>query len=87
MQEQPRKRDGRYAQVEACDACGKNAGYPNHNTDDEVCGNGDGPGFFLCNRKTCGKRYENLGVEDRRTLFAAQRAKNDAAAALRQKVA
>jgi hypothetical protein len=68
-------RSGRYKKSFLCDACGRPAG-AEPGTDDEVCHGGDGPGFFLCHRATCGKKYESLAVEERRALYTAQREKN-----------
>ncbi len=67
--------------VQLCDGCGRSfdTDEPDaHCTDAEVCGGGDGPGFFLCAK--CGNAG-GLGVEARRTLYTEQRAKNDAAKA------
>jgi hypothetical protein len=70
-------RSGRYRKSPACDGCGKPCG-TNYFTDDEVCGSGDGPGFFLCDRARCCKKRD-LDVEGRRALYTAQRAINDGA--------
>lgn len=61
-----------------CDCCGENTRYPRHYTDEEVCGNGDGPGFFLCGRAACSVRYDGLDVEARRAIFTEGRAANNA---------
>lgn len=74
--DQPRATDGRYSSKPACDACGKPC-TGEHFTDDEVCGGSDGPGFYLCGRVRCiAKRPD--GLEDRRTYYTAQRARNEA---------
>ena len=62
-----RERNGRYATRELCDGCNKPVG-TNYYTDDEVCGGGDGPGFFICERKR-----EGLTVEQRQALYEANR--------------
>lgn len=81
----PRNRedDGRYAREPGCDSCGKpcagrgdDCGYM---TDDDVCQGSDAPGFHLCYRKRCAKRYESLKVDQRRALFTRQRAENQLA--------
>jgi len=77
MKHDTRDRSGRYAQSPACDACGKPVGVE-YGTDNEVCGATDGPGFFLCHRARCAKKLEGLTVEERRTLYTAQRNKNRA---------
>ncbi len=61
-----------------CDACGKVAG-DDHYTDDEVCDGGDGPGFFLCTRRSCMARRDRPeleGVEERRAFYTARRTAN-----------
>jgi len=50
---------GRYESTAACDACGRPTG-ADYFTDDEVCGNGDGPGFRLCARSLCMARRDVL---------------------------
>lgn len=76
---QPRNTDGRFSTKPACDACGKPC-TGEHFTDGEACGSSDGPGFYLCERKRCeAKRPE--GLEERKAFYAAQREKNEAAAA------
>ncbi len=70
-------RSGRYRKSNPCDACGKPVGTAYY-TDEEVCGNTDGPGFFLCDRARCCKNRD-LDTEGRRALYTAQRAINDAA--------
>ena len=64
---------GRYAATATCDGCGKPVG-TNYCTDTEVCGNGDGPGFYLCERKRCAKRLEGKSVEERRAQYERTRA-------------
>lgn len=73
-----RDRTGRYATTLRCDACGGGIGTDSYCTDDDVCGGTDGPGFFLCGKRRCVATYEHLSVEERRTLYTAQRARNDA---------
>lgn len=63
-----RESNGRYKVEQRCDACAKPI-HGTHYTDDAVCGGGDGPGFFLCGRVRCSKRYENMSVEERRAFF------------------
>ena len=65
-------RSGRYAATTPCDACGKPVG-TNYYTDGEVCGNGDGPGFYLCERLRCIARRTDLDVEQRRALYTRMR--------------
>ena len=60
-----------------CDSCGESTG-PDYCTDDEVCQGGDGPGFFLCSRPTCTRRYASMNVEERRSFFALGRAAYEA---------
>ncbi len=69
-------RTGRYAKSRACDGCGKPCGTA-YFTDDEVCGGSDGPGFYLCERKRCMAARDDKSVDERRALYAAQRAKNE----------
>jgi len=73
-----RDNSGRYRMAHLCDGCGKSSGYPHNFTDYDVCGNGDGPGFLLCARPACGKKYDGKNVEERRAYFTAQRVRNDA---------
>lgn len=68
---------GKFKKSPPCDACGKPVG-TDYMTDDEVVGNGDGPGFFLCDRKRCEAKRDALDVAGRRALYTAQRAKNNA---------
>lgn len=71
--------DGKYTAAVACDCCGKPTNEAERYTDDEVCGGGDGPGFYLCHRKRCIDKRDNLGdAETRRAYYTNQRAKNDA---------
>ena len=70
-------RSGKFRKSPACDGCGKPVG-TNYFTDEDVCGGGDGPGFYLCDRVRCCQRRD-LDVEGRRALYTAQRAINDAA--------
>lgn len=73
---------GQFKAGPKCDACGKPTG-DNYATDDRVCENTDGPGFYLCSRKTCQKACDSLeaegGVEALRRLYTAQRAKSKGA--------
>lgn len=55
-----------------CDACNEPVG-DDYMTDDEVCGNGDGPGFILCDRRVCRVKCANMNIEERRAHFAKQR--------------
>lgn len=68
---------GRFSKTPPCDACGKPVG-TDFMTDDEVVGSGDGPGFFLCDRKRCAAKRDQLDVPARKAMYAAQRAKNNA---------
>lgn len=61
-------RSGRYIASAACDCCGKPVG-TNYFTDAEVCGGGDGPGFYLCERKHCEKLRAGKSVGERRALY------------------
>jgi len=70
-------RNGQYRKSNPCDACGEPVGTAYY-TDEEVCGNTDGPGFFLCDRAKCHKKRD-FPLEVRRALYTAQRAINDAA--------
>jgi hypothetical protein len=58
------KRDGagRYAVQQRCDACSRPI-HGDHMTDTDVCGDGDGPGFFLCTRKRCIETNERISAE------------------------
>jgi hypothetical protein len=64
---------GRFVKSPACDGCGKPVG-TNYFTDEEVCGGGDGPGFYLCERTRCVKSREGMAVEERRALYERMRA-------------
>lgn len=69
------RRTGRYSATPSCDACGKPVG-ADYYTDDEVCGGGDGPGFYLCGRAACVRRRDMPSVDQRRALYETQRAAN-----------
>lgn len=74
------KRDsntGRYVHSTLCDCCGKPCG-TEPLCDDEVCGDTDGPGFFICERKRCAAKRDPMTIEQRRELYTAQRAANEA---------
>lgn len=66
---------GRYATSAPCDGCGKPCG-TDPGTDDAVCGNGDGPGFFVCARNRCRKHRNSLGIAARAAHYTAQRERN-----------
>lgn len=70
--ERKRERDGRYAIEQRCDACTMPI-RGEHFTEDAVCEGSDGPGFFLCGRKRCGAKYENMTTDERRAYFTAGR--------------
>ena len=53
-----------------CDACGEVI-LDEHHTDDEICGNGDVPGFFL--HSTCGAVCAGRCVEARWEIYQAGR--------------
>ncbi len=77
---QPRdEQTGRYAEKLPCDGCGKSC-IGEHFTDDEVVGKfyngGDGPGFFLCNRKRC-IAARPKSVDARHEFYTRQREIND----------
>lgn len=74
---QPRDRAGRYSHKPPCDGCGRPC-TGEHYTDEAVCGGTDGPGFYVCERKSCAAKLEPMTVEERREHYTAQRAKNDA---------
>lgn len=74
MDNTPRARDGKYRKHPACDGCGKPA--LDYCTDASVCGDTDGPGFVVCERRACERSLEGLGVEERRAHYTAQRAEN-----------
>lgn len=67
---------GRFTSTPPCDACGKPTGADFY-TDEEVCGGGDGPGFYLCGRKACIAKRSALDVSAREILYTAQRERND----------
>ena len=70
-----RDSSGRYKKTHACDGCGKPVG-TDHMTDDEVCAGGDGPGFFLCDRKRCptnNATFQNKPVAERLAFYTATR--------------
>jgi hypothetical protein len=66
-----REDNGRYAIEQPCDACGKPI-HGDYSTDDEVCAGTDCPGFFLCQRKSCWKKYENMDRATRTRFFFEQ---------------
>jgi hypothetical protein len=66
-------KSGQYRKGPQCDACNKPTG-TDYFTDVDVCDGGDGPGFFLCERKRCMARRDALDVEARRALYTAARA-------------
>jgi hypothetical protein len=59
-----------------CDACGDPI-IGEHDTDDEVCGTGDGPGFLLCRVEDCVTRRPAM-LRHRRQFYARQRKANEA---------
>jgi hypothetical protein len=78
--ERSRDRGGRYKKEIRCDGCGKPIKPDDYATDSEVCGAGDGPGFFLCHRKRClAKLPAEATIEERRAFYTAQRERNRAA--------
>ncbi len=60
---------GRFSTGHLCDFCNKPTG-ADFETDPDVCGGGDGPGFFLCSRKRCSAKREVFDVEARRRMYA-----------------
>jgi hypothetical protein len=68
-----KNRAGKFRPSPRCDGCGKPVG-KTYLTDDEVCGLGDGPGFYICTRARCASRLDRLTVEQRREIYTAQRA-------------
>ena len=74
--DEEREESGRYRIGFPCDCCGWSSGYPANFTDYDVCESSDGPGFLLCGRDACGKKYEGKTVEERRAIFTAGRARN-----------
>lgn len=74
-------RTGRFRKSHPCDCCGQPVG-AKYLTDGEVCGNTDGPGFYLCSRKSCGKLpggvwVRNLPIAERRLHYRMVRANFD----------
>lgn len=69
-----RSDSGKYKAGPRCDGCGKPTG-DGYMTDEEVCGNTDGPGFYLCTRERCMKQFVGMDVEERRAHYALWRAK------------
>ena len=67
-----KNRAGRFIETPSCDGCGKPVGTA-YFTDDEVCGVGDGPGFYVCERKCCSKKLNGLDIEARRAVYTATR--------------
>ena len=71
---------GRFAAVPKCDFCGKPI-TGTHYSDTRVCGNSDGPGFYLCDRKRCVAARERLeeehGLNNLALRYAEQRKQND----------
>ena len=65
---------GRYKAGPKCDCCVKPVG-DSYFTDEDVCGGTDGPGFYLCGRKRCVASREGLGIDERRAIYEAGRAK------------
>lgn len=76
-EQQKRGDDGKYTKHTRCDGCGGTI-KGDYLTDDEVCEGGDGPGFFICERKRCGAKLEKMDTAARRTHYFTQRAKNEA---------
>lgn len=72
-QDRNKDRGGRFRKAPTCDGCNKSTGH-SYITDTEVCGGGDGPGFFLCDRARCTAKRDALDVEARRTLYTNTRA-------------
>lgn len=70
---------GRFQKSTACDFCGKSCA-GGHQSDDRVCGGGDGPGFYLCDRPSCMRQrdaYEaSHGLQGLAERYAEVRAKN-----------
>ncbi len=71
---------GKFRAGPRCDACGKPTG-ADYMTDERVCGNSDGPGFFLCGRKRCTSARDaaeaNGGLAALALLYTTQRKIND----------
>ena len=72
MKHDLRNANGQYKETHRCDGCGKPVGV-DHETDEEVTGNTDGPGFFLCSRVRCTNKRDALSIQERRTLYTATR--------------
>jgi hypothetical protein len=73
-----RKREragGRYATSPPCDACGKPGGTDPLSDDEVMEATGSSLGLVLCDRKTCEKKRDALGVAERAALYAATRAR------------
>jgi len=72
---------GRFASHPKCDGCGKPC--TEHFSDERICGGSDGPGFYLCGRKTCSRKLEAIeakgGLEALRAHCVAQRKENGSA--------
>jgi hypothetical protein len=72
------KRDcaGRFEVEQRCDFCGKpiTERTGGHVSDAEVCGETDGPGFYLCGRARCETARDALDAEARLARYAAGRA-------------
>lgn len=79
--ERARGTSGRFQSSTACDFCGRSCA-GGHMSDTRVCGNSDGPGFFLCARASCRRardKYEaDHGIDALAERYAEQRSKNDA---------
>jgi hypothetical protein len=65
-------RTGRYEASSLCDGCNKPVG-TNYYSDEDVCGSGDGPGFYRCDRKRCAAKLEGLTVEQREAIYTSNR--------------
>jgi len=76
MDQRTRQRDGRYANERRCDGCGGRIKLDDYCTDEEVCGDTDGPGFYVCGRTRCPSSSSTLTVEQRRAIYTSQRAIN-----------
>ena len=79
MRDQNRDASGRYDTEPRCDCCGATCGarVGSHYTDAEICGLGDGPGFYLCGRKKCIAKREQLSIDERRELYRVGRERNE----------
>jgi len=69
------KAGGRYASSLPCDACGKPAGTDPLSDDEVMEATGSSLGLVLCDRKTCEKKRDALGVAERASLYASMRAR------------